>query len=291
MAGVRVAWRSPRWPTSRPRAPGSGSRRRSRSACCTRCTPTRAARPRPSSSPPGVRDRDRAVRQAHRQAGPVRRGVRRDLRHALRPRRPGRVDPIRLPADLHRAFQDELMLFYTGITRSADTILKEQSDNVADRLAQLDLLRDAGRGGGRRPAARGHAAVGPSARPGLGGQAPAGQRGHQRAARRGRRRRARPGPPARRWPAPAAAASSWSAAGRAATRRAPAIPSSRSSRSRSTRTAPGSSSTCTATSGPERWSADHERAVPVLVRGCLPLVEGEELCLPPEQPVRVAPTR
>jgi D-glycero-alpha-D-manno-heptose-7-phosphate kinase len=51
------------------------------------------------------------------------------------------VDPIRLPAPLHRAFQAELMLFYTGITRSADTILKEQSDNVADRLVQLDLLK------------------------------------------------------------------------------------------------------------------------------------------------------
>jgi D-glycero-alpha-D-manno-heptose-7-phosphate kinase len=51
------------------------------------------------------------------------------------------VDPIRLPAQQHRAFQAELMLFYTGVTRSADTILKEQSDNVADRLAQLDLLK------------------------------------------------------------------------------------------------------------------------------------------------------
>ncbi len=51
------------------------------------------------------------------------------------------VDPIRLPAQLHRAFQAELMLFYTGITRSADAILKEQTDNVADRLTQLDLLK------------------------------------------------------------------------------------------------------------------------------------------------------
>jgi len=51
------------------------------------------------------------------------------------------VDPIRLPVHLHRAFQAELMLFYTGITRSADVILKEQSDNVTNRLAQLDLLK------------------------------------------------------------------------------------------------------------------------------------------------------
>ena len=33
------------------------------------------------------------------------------------------------------------MLFYTGITRSADMILREQTDNVADRLTQLDLLK------------------------------------------------------------------------------------------------------------------------------------------------------
>jgi D-glycero-alpha-D-manno-heptose-7-phosphate kinase len=51
------------------------------------------------------------------------------------------VDQVRLPAHLHRAFQAELMLFYTGITRSADPILQEQSDNVADRMAQLDLLK------------------------------------------------------------------------------------------------------------------------------------------------------
>ena len=51
------------------------------------------------------------------------------------------VDPIRLPPELRRTFQSELMLFYTGITRSADKILKEQSANVGDRLAQLDLLK------------------------------------------------------------------------------------------------------------------------------------------------------
>jgi len=51
------------------------------------------------------------------------------------------VDPIRLTPEVHRGFQVELMLFYTGITRSADTILKEQSANISDRLAQLDLLK------------------------------------------------------------------------------------------------------------------------------------------------------
>ena len=34
------------------------------------------------------------------------------------------------------------MLFFTGITRSADTILGEQTANIGDRLPQLDQLRD-----------------------------------------------------------------------------------------------------------------------------------------------------
>ncbi len=52
------------------------------------------------------------------------------------------VDQIRLEPRTHREMQGELMLFYTGITRSADTILKEQSANISDRLQQLHLLRD-----------------------------------------------------------------------------------------------------------------------------------------------------
>ena len=38
--------------------------------------------------------------------------------------------------------QNELLLFFTGITRSADTILGEQTANIADRLPQLHQLRD-----------------------------------------------------------------------------------------------------------------------------------------------------
>ena len=34
------------------------------------------------------------------------------------------------------------MLFYTGITRTADTILGEQKANIPDRLAQLQQLKD-----------------------------------------------------------------------------------------------------------------------------------------------------
>ena len=43
------------------------------------------------------------------------------------------VDQIRLAPTLRRHVQDELLLFFTGITRSADTILGEQTANIADR--------------------------------------------------------------------------------------------------------------------------------------------------------------
>ena len=52
------------------------------------------------------------------------------------------VEQIRLEPTLHRHVQSELMLFYTGLTRSADAILQEQTANVGTKLAQLDLLRD-----------------------------------------------------------------------------------------------------------------------------------------------------
>jgi D-glycero-alpha-D-manno-heptose-7-phosphate kinase len=41
-----------------------------------------------------------------------------------------------------RALQEQIMLFYTGITRSADPILAEQNANVEATRPQLDLLRD-----------------------------------------------------------------------------------------------------------------------------------------------------
>ncbi len=52
------------------------------------------------------------------------------------------VDEVRLPPPLRRRLQGELLLFFTGITRSADTILEEQTANVGDRLPQLNQLRD-----------------------------------------------------------------------------------------------------------------------------------------------------
>ena len=52
------------------------------------------------------------------------------------------VDEVRLPPPLRRRLQGELLLFFTGITRSANTILGEQTANVGDRIPQLNKLRD-----------------------------------------------------------------------------------------------------------------------------------------------------
>jgi len=52
------------------------------------------------------------------------------------------AEEIQLDAADRRALQHQIMLFYTGITRSANTILAEQNANIAATRPQLDLLRD-----------------------------------------------------------------------------------------------------------------------------------------------------
>ena len=52
------------------------------------------------------------------------------------------AEELALPAADRRALQRQIMLFYTGVTRSADRILSEQSANVEATRPQLDLLRD-----------------------------------------------------------------------------------------------------------------------------------------------------
>jgi D-glycero-alpha-D-manno-heptose-7-phosphate kinase len=52
------------------------------------------------------------------------------------------VDAVCLAPPLRRRLQAELLLFFTGITRSANAILEEQTANVRDRIPQLDQLRD-----------------------------------------------------------------------------------------------------------------------------------------------------
>ena len=51
-------------------------------------------------------------------------------------------EELGLPAAERRALQHQIMLFYTGVTRSANTILAEQNANIAATRPQLDLLRD-----------------------------------------------------------------------------------------------------------------------------------------------------
>ena len=51
-------------------------------------------------------------------------------------------EELGLSASERVALQQQMMLFYTGITRRADNILAEQNANVPATLPQLDLLRD-----------------------------------------------------------------------------------------------------------------------------------------------------
>jgi D-glycero-alpha-D-manno-heptose-7-phosphate kinase len=52
------------------------------------------------------------------------------------------AEEIALPAAERRALQHQIMLFYTGVTRSADSILAEQTANIEATRPQLDILRD-----------------------------------------------------------------------------------------------------------------------------------------------------
>jgi D-glycero-alpha-D-manno-heptose-7-phosphate kinase len=51
-------------------------------------------------------------------------------------------EEIALSAAERWALQHQIMLFYTGITRSANSILAEQNANISDTRPLLDLLRD-----------------------------------------------------------------------------------------------------------------------------------------------------
>jgi D-glycero-alpha-D-manno-heptose-7-phosphate kinase len=52
------------------------------------------------------------------------------------------AEELQLPAAQRRALQQQIMLFYTGITRSANVILAEQNANLESTQPQLDILRD-----------------------------------------------------------------------------------------------------------------------------------------------------
>ncbi len=52
------------------------------------------------------------------------------------------AEEVALSAPERRALQQQILLFYTGITRSANSILAEQTANVESTRPQLDHLRD-----------------------------------------------------------------------------------------------------------------------------------------------------
>jgi D-glycero-alpha-D-manno-heptose-7-phosphate kinase len=52
------------------------------------------------------------------------------------------TEELELPAAARRDLQRHVMLFYTGVTRSANSILAEQTANIKATRGQLDLLRD-----------------------------------------------------------------------------------------------------------------------------------------------------
>ncbi len=52
------------------------------------------------------------------------------------------AEELGLSSAERRALQQQIMLFYTGVTRNANPILAEQTANITATQAQLDLLRD-----------------------------------------------------------------------------------------------------------------------------------------------------
>jgi D-glycero-alpha-D-manno-heptose-7-phosphate kinase len=51
------------------------------------------------------------------------------------------VSPVPMGEEQRRRFSENLLLFYTGITRKADRILSKQKENIESKLATLDALK------------------------------------------------------------------------------------------------------------------------------------------------------
>jgi D-glycero-alpha-D-manno-heptose-7-phosphate kinase len=51
-------------------------------------------------------------------------------------------EKIMLSPDAQRVLNDNFLLFFTGITRHASSILKEQSNNIKDRICELRELKE-----------------------------------------------------------------------------------------------------------------------------------------------------
>ena len=94
------------------------------------------------------------------------------------------AEELGLCAADRRALQQQIMLFYTGITRSANTILAEQNANIEATRPQLDLLRDLAGFAVERLRSGDVDAIGPARARELGSQAEAGVGGVERPDRR-----------------------------------------------------------------------------------------------------------
>lgn len=53
-----------------------------------------------------------------------------------------KVEKVTLDADLRRELNDRFLLFFTGISRKADSVLTEQKSNIKDRMSVLREIRD-----------------------------------------------------------------------------------------------------------------------------------------------------
>lgn len=51
------------------------------------------------------------------------------------------VEKIRLSVEAYRMLNDNFLLFFTGVSRKADTVLKEQKSNIKDRLTELRMIK------------------------------------------------------------------------------------------------------------------------------------------------------
>ena len=53
-----------------------------------------------------------------------------------------KVMPVMLSYKMRHAFEDHLLLFFTGLTRDASTVLKEQKLNIKDKIQTLRKMAD-----------------------------------------------------------------------------------------------------------------------------------------------------
>jgi D-glycero-alpha-D-manno-heptose-7-phosphate kinase len=52
-----------------------------------------------------------------------------------------KVEKVKLDMETRRAFNDRFLLFFTGVSRRADKILKEQQENIKDRITVLREIK------------------------------------------------------------------------------------------------------------------------------------------------------